>query len=323
MRTTGRDLHIDIPLTRVALQFRPEGMIADKIFPIVPVGKQSDSYLIWSSADAFRTEDDRRSPNNEANVIERTVSSDTYFAKNYALKMPITLEDQKNMDAAYVDELRNGRVTYIKTKLMFNWEKRIANQVTSTSNVGSSSAVTSAWTDYTTGESDPMGDIWTALANVQDATGYAPNRIVFGDSAWRNFRRHADVVNIIHGNDGAGSGRSRLANMEQVKGIFELEDVLIGRAYHNTADEGQSQNLNLLWGDNVLVYYAPMQPTKEAPSFGYSFRWVQSGIPQMQAEVHPYDTRRKSDEVELGYYQNEKITAKQFGFLITAVTSAT
>ncbi len=221
MRTTGRDLHIDIPLTRVALQFRPEGMIADKIFPIVPVGKQSDSYLIWSSADAFRTEDDRRSPNNEANVIERTVSSDTYFAKNYALKMPITLEDQKNMDAAYVDELRNGRVTYIKTKLMFNWEKRIANQVTSTSNVGSSSAVTSAWTDYTTGESDPMGDIWTALANVQDATGYAPNRIVFGDSAWRNFRRHADVVNIIHGNDGAGSGRSRLANMEQVKGIFQ------------------------------------------------------------------------------------------------------
>jgi hypothetical protein len=42
----------------------------------------------------------------------------------------------------------------------------------------------------------------------------------------------------------------------------------------------------------------------------------------MTAERHPYDTKIKSEEVEIGYYQDEKITASEYGFLLVAVNSS-
>jgi hypothetical protein len=42
----------------------------------------------------------------------------------------------------------------------------------------------------------------------------------------------------------------------------------------------------------------------------------------MEAEVHPYDRKTKSEEVELGYYQDEKIVASELSYLITDCNSA-
>ena len=59
------------------------------------------------------------------------------------------------------------------------------------------------------------------------------------------------------------------------------------------------------------------------PSFGYSFRWVAAGIPNFGVERHPFDRKLKTSEIELGYYQDEKVTSTALGVLITAVTSST
>ena len=43
----------------------------------------------------------------------------------------------------------------------------------------------------------------------------------------------------------------------------------------------------------------------------------------MQVERHPFDPKIKVAEVEVGYYQDEKITAPALSFLVTNVTSST
>jgi hypothetical protein len=55
----------------------------------------------------------------------------------------------------------------------------------------------------------------------------------------------------------------------------------------------------------------------------YSYRWAAGGLPNMQAERHPFDPKTKSEEVEVGYYQDEKITGSDYSFLLTAVNSST
>ncbi len=319
MGATGRDLHIDKHLSNVAMNYRPMNMIADLIAPIVPVGKQSDSYPVWSQADALRVEEDKRSPGKPANLITRDVSTDTYFADNYALKTALTLEDRENMDDAFIKQLRDGKATFLKGKVVLGWEYRVAMQVTSGSNVGSYSTVISDWMDTATGNSTPLKDVQTALDNVQDSTGYRPNRLIFGELAWRWFRRHADVIDILYGDTGQGS--PRYASREQIKAIFEVDQFLVGGAYYNTAEEGQALSLTPLWLDNVLAYYCPSAPSIDEPSFTYSFRWTKPGLPNMGVERHPFDTKTKSEEVEIGYYQDEKITSAPLGFLITNVTS--
>src|SRR4030042_628351 len=157
--STGRDLHVNIPLSNVVMAYQPKGMIAEQIAPIVPVMKQSDAFTIYSVAEALTLEDDYRAPSTEAAKIYRSISSDTYFAKGHSLKDDISYEDLRNADANFIFLTRENRDKYIKIKLYLNWERRLALNVTSTSNVGSSSAVGSNWSDLVSGHSDPIADI--------------------------------------------------------------------------------------------------------------------------------------------------------------------
>lgn len=318
MGATSEDLHIDQALSEVALGYRPEGFIADMIMPIVDVAKQSDLYVIWSREDRLRKHDTKRAPGTEAKIIEENVSSETFYAKNYALKARVPIEDFKNADPIYLDNLNTGKTELVMDGLLLDWEVRVANKVTSGSNVGSFSAVGSAWNDGGAG-SDPIGDINTGLDNVQYSTGKRPNRITFGLKAWQVFRRHVDVRNIIFGTNNGGG----YASIEQVKDLFEVEDIQVGGAFQNTAGEGLTENLSAIWDDHVLFHHTPMNPTKERPSFAYSFRWNQAGLPNFQVERHAYDTKKKAQELEVGYYQDEKITGAEYGFLLTNVTSST
>src|ERR1700740_1653411 len=106
----GQDLHINKVITQMAIGYRPRGAIADQIFPVVTVAKQSDLYNIWSRQEALTVEETSRAPGTYARSITRSVSSASYYAKNYALATPITDEDLANMDESYYMQLVNGRV---------------------------------------------------------------------------------------------------------------------------------------------------------------------------------------------------------------------
>lgn len=312
---TGRDLHIDQVLSQMAMGYRPEGFIADMIFPTVPVQKQSDLYMVFNRGDRMRVEDTTRAPGTLARRVTEDVGSATYFAKNYALAAAAVLEDKVNADPMMLAQIYNGKSTYLLDKLLLDWERRVARMVTSGTNVGSSSAVTSGWG----GAGNPIGNINTALDNVYYSNGVRPNRIVMGVEAWRSFRRDSNVRNLIFGTNNGGG----YPNTQQAASLFDVDDILIAGAFQNTAEEGVAESLASIWKDNVLAIYVPPAPAIDRPSFGYNFRWAAAGLPNMQVERHPYDSRTKSEDIEVGYYQDEKITGASYGFLLKAVNSST
>lgn len=316
-QSTGRDLHVDRLLSQMAIGHAQNTTIAGTIAPTVRVDKQGDLYSIFSRADAFRLEAAERSPGAEANKVTRSISSDSYFAKNYALKLPITLEDRENADPVFRQNLWNDGAEYLTDKLLLGWEVRVAALVNATANVGSSAGVSSGWD--TAASSDPIGDIHTAMDNVQDLTGQRPNRLTLGLDAWRSLRRNDQILNRIFGTNNGGG----FPSVAQIANLLEIEKIHVGQAYQNTANESQAEVLAKIWGDNALLSYAPDAPSRDRPSFMYSFRWVPTGVPEMQAERHPYDAKTKTEEVEVGYYQVEKITAAEYGFLLLAVNSDT
>ena len=316
-QSTGRDLHLDKLLSQMAIGVADNTMIAGTIAPVVQVDKQSDAYTVFSRADWFRTEDDKRSPGTEANKLTRVISSDTYFAQNYALKLPITIEDRENADPVYRQNLWGDAAEYVTEKLMLAWEVRIAALAFVSTAVGSSAGVASEWD--AAASSDPIGDINTALDNVQDLTGQRPNRLVFGLDAWRSIRRNDQILDRVHGSDQARPFVTRT----QVGNLFEIPNIHVGEAYRNTANEAQAETLVKVWGDNVLACYTPDSPSRNRPSFMYSYRWATGGLPNMQAERHPFNALTKTEEVEVGYYQDDKITASEYAFLLLAVNSST
>lgn len=140
-----------------------------------------------------------------------------------------------------------------------------------------------------------------------------------GLAAWRSLRRNDQILNRLFGTNNGGGYATR----QQVASLLEVEEILVGAAYKNTGNEAQAESLSSIWGDNVLCYYAPSSPSRDLPSYMYSFRWAPQGMPSMQAERHPFDPKTKTEEVEVGYYQVEKVTGDEYGFLLLAVNSST
>lgn len=316
MSNTARDVHIDQPLSNVAIGYTPQELIAPSISPIVTVGKQSDHYIISSRADMLRLENDKRAPGTYANRITRGTSSETYYAENYALMYPVTDEDRENRDAVFMQSQYNDNIEYTTHKLLLGWENRIAAKVTNTSNVGSSAAVSSAWNDYN--NSDPLGDVESAIDNIHDTTGVRPNQVTFAEQAWRSVKRNVDLRNLVNGTNNGGGYVTR----EQLAKVLEVDKINIGGAYKNTGNEAQEEVLTTVWGDNVLISYTVESPSLVKPSFMYSFRWVKGRIPNMQAIRHAYDTKAHAEDIEVGYYQDEKITAAEYSYLLVGVNSS-
>lgn len=317
--STGRDLHVDQFLTEIAINFRPEGFIADMIAPIVSVQKETNLYPVFNRGETFAIEDTTRSRGTEAKRVTRSVSTNNYAVKNYALAYDVFVEDRANMDAALQFELDAGAVRYLETKLMLDWDKRVTSLVGSASNVSTGFLTGSSWVAGAS-PGDPVSMIWKAMEQVQSQTAQKPNSICFGWQAWNFFRRNLNARNFVLGTNNGGGAVTRQSALD----AFEIDRLIVAGGFYNTSNEAQAAALssNAL-KDSVLVYYAPLAPSRETPSFMYSFRWTDPALGTPFAAIrHPYETRKKVDGIELQYYQDEKITGSEYGALIVGVGSA-
>ena len=315
--STGRDLHVDSLLSQIAINYRPEGMIADQIAPIVSVAKETDGYPVFNRGEAFAIENTARSRTTEANRVTRSVSTAAYQVKNYALAYDTPIEDRANIDAAYAFELEAGAVRYLNDKLMLDWDRRVLTAART--GVSTTFLAGSSWTSLTN-QGDAFSQIIQAKEQIKAATAKTGNSILLGWRAYQWMRRNTAMRNLINGtNNGQG-----ILTRQQMQDVFEVDRFLVADAFYNPANEAQTATFsNYFPADAVMVYYAPMTANRETPSFMYSFRWTapELGVP-MAAIRHPFETRTKVDGIEVGYYQDEKITGSEYGVILTGVGSA-
>lgn len=319
-QSTGRELHVDQPLTQLAINYRPQILIADSIAPVVPVEKQSDFYTVFSRQEFFQLEDTERAPGTEARKVTRSVSSGQYFARNHALGRDVPIEDIANMDAALRFEFDSGAAKYILAKLGLGWEKRITTLAVASTSVGSVFVTNSSWAVTGANAGDPIAAIEAMREYVKGATGQNPNSLWFGWKAWSRMRRNVNARNLLNGtNNGKG-----FVTRQQIKDLFEMDRLIVSDSMWQTANEAQAQGtLTNAAEDRVFLYYAPLAASREDPSWLYTFRWSNPALPApLVVERHPYDSRKKMETIEAGYYQDEKVVAPEYcASLITNVAS--
>ncbi|HDY90304.1 MAG TPA: hypothetical protein ENH82_19565, partial [bacterium] len=269
---TGKDLHFDRPLSNLSVAFRPKNFIVDQIAPIVNVNKRSDLFRIWSKEDGLRVPETYRAPKTPIKRGYTEVSSEQYFAKNYAWGTDNSLEDLDNVDND-IDLVQNS-IEFVTTGLWLGWEDRVSTKLTTAANVGSSVTLsgTDQWTDQTI--SDPIGDIFTGINAVFSTTGFEANKMVIGRKAFQDLQRHPAIIEAVFGDRGSNT----LATAQAIATWFGLEKIIVAKKIKNTADEGAAGiitgSYEEIWGNDVLIYHAPDRPALLTPSFMYSFRWT-------------------------------------------------
>ncbi|MGH7411756.1 MAG: hypothetical protein ACREJ6_11950 [Candidatus Methylomirabilis sp.] len=311
----GRDVHIDQPLSNLLIGYRPQGMAVDRIFPPVPVGKQSDAYFEFDQSEVWRIPDTTRAPGTPAKQVFPKVSSATYFARNYALGTMITIEDRTNADA--VLNLRESQSMMLADLLIMDWELRVAQLVTNSTNVSTVLTVKSGgWSNYET--SGAFVDIDAAIRAVRAGTGYIPNKIAIGWEAWNALKNNKFIRERIFPAAGGGASPG-VATENQIAALFGFDQLVVSGVMRNTAAQNLPISLSDVWGPHALVYYAPDRASLQSPSYAYTFRWNVPGIPSLAVEDLGYDRQRKADMLDVSLYQDEKITGKNFGVWVSSV----
>jgi hypothetical protein len=304
--------HIDVPLSQLAMKVFDGGgdFVASRLFPAVPVDKQSDGYYVMDPDTWLRIPDTKRAPKSPVKRSEWKVSTDTYFAHNRAHGTDHAMETIANADAAI--RIRQTSTMFVTELMLRDLEQRVANQVTSISNVGSGVTLTGTqkWGDYA--NSDPISDVMTGTAFIENNTGLQPNTVVVDKDTDRILRFHPVLRDYIK------YTQSGPVPTNLLQEVFQVDNYWVTRGIYNAAKEGQTASLVNIWGNTFLLTRVTPPSGLQTATFGLGFRWQPEGFPSPFAvERYPHhDRSRKAEVIDSQYFQDEKVVAKNLAYLI-------
>jgi hypothetical protein len=316
MGITARDVHIDRPLSNLVVGFEPVGTIVQNFLPIVDVAKQSDLYFKYDKGDFFRLPSTTvRAPRTKGRTAQFNVSSDSYYATNYALLDEMDYETLVNQDNPLKLDEKAARNLF--NLLNLDMENRVAGVLTDGTSVGSTSAVASKWDSSTAGTSDPFGDIATAKEAIRSTTGMEPNTIILGKQCYDALIRHADILDRIK------YVQKGVVTSDLLASLFDVANVYVGKSVINGGSENLANSFSDVWGTNtVLGHFSAPETDGKNPSLMYGFRWTNPmfGAP-FAVEKWDDPDHRNFTNLRVQYYQDEKIAAPELGYLLSACVS--
>lgn len=306
---TGRDLHVDKLLTQLSLAYRNPSYIADQIFPIVTVMKQSDKLVKYDKSHWFRDEAKLRAPGTKSQGGGWSVDTTaTYFADRFSYRHEISDDDRANADEPF--NLDSEATEFVTDKMQMRREVAFATDFFKTSVWGADKTGGTdftVWSDYAS--STPLTDISDWKDDVEGRIGREPNKLVLGKQVWTKLKWHPDVIDTIK-----YTQRAQMT-IELFAALAELESVLIGRALRTTQAEGTAEasiTLSRIWGKHGLLTYVPPRPSLMTPSAGYTFVWqrVPSAIQYIK---RMRDDEREVDIIEGNSYFDQKAVGTDAG----------
>src|ERR1039458_7630653 len=123
------DVHINVPLTNISIAYIQDAtsFIADDVFPIVPVERQSDVYAQYDRTYWFRDGARLRAPGAESAGSGFEVNFEgTYFAKKYAIHKDI--DDDTRANALAPLDMDRDSTEWITQQLLIRREVQWASQ---------------------------------------------------------------------------------------------------------------------------------------------------------------------------------------------------
>lgn len=271
---TQNQVHVDAILTNASVAYiqSADNFIANKVFPIVPVDKQSDLYFKYTKEDWFRDDAQVRADGAEAAVAGYGLTTDSYYADVYAVKKAIGDQLMANFDSP-LDPLRDG-AKFTAQLIMNRMEAQFVSDfiktgVWGTDYTGVSGTPTSGqfkqWSDLA--NSDPIQDIEAAKTKILSTTGFEANKLVLGYDVYATLRNHPDIIDRVK-----YTGRD-VPDTQYLAQLFGLDEVLVAKAVKNTAAEGQTGSFSFTFGKSALLVHSAPNPGLLMPSAGYSFQW--------------------------------------------------
>ena len=303
MQPTLTDVHVNALLTNLSLMYAQEesAFVARRVFPLVPVSKQSDRYITYSRADFNRNTMRKRAPGTEsAGGGYKLDNNSTYSCDVWSLHKDIDDQIRANADAVLNLDLEATKWLVNQTLISreVDWASNFFGNVWANYlyGVSSGAALGTTFLQWSDDNSSPIKDIRYAKRMVQLAGLYRPNKLVLGRPVFDTLCDHPDFVDRIK--YGQTPGKPAQVTLDAMAALFELDEVLVMDAIINAGaemagvDSGVSTSATLnarinaaesnkfiggasgVDGKGALLCYTPSAPGIMTPGAGYTFSWT-------------------------------------------------
>ncbi|HEV8655639.1 MAG TPA: hypothetical protein VGR85_09030 [Candidatus Limnocylindria bacterium] len=301
-----QDLHIDALMTNFSIAYRNLAAVGDRLFPFVPVTKQSNKFdILDPTKDSFRVRDVRRAPRSRSNTVEWSNGTDTYFCESYAVNTGVDDDERANADDPISPDTRATQ-TALDTMIVAR-EDRIATKATTAASYSAANKQTLAgatqWSDAT---SDPRGVFDTAKSAIRIAVQRIANRSIMPFAV---FQKVALVTKVLDAIKYTNLGVATVGLLQTYLGI---DEIAIAQTIKNTANEGQTAVMADIWGKFCVIAYVEDGAGLGGMSFGKTFRWGEPTVYRWREDP------KHTDFFEPNEKTDEKFVAIDAGYLVSA-----
>lgn len=330
------DVHVNRPLTNISVAFMQSAdkFVASRVFPNIPVSKQSDVYYTYDRGEFNRDEMEERQPGTESAGGSYKIATDLYHARTRAYHKDVPDPVRDNADNPI--NLDREATEFVTLKGLINREVNWAAAYftagdpgdTWTFDVDGDAARSAAFdpTDAANNQvvfwddasSTPIEDVRLLKRFILEETGFMPNALTLGRPVFDALIDHPDIVGRLDRGQTAGPA---IANKESLAALFEVEEILVMDAIKNTGKEGQTAVHSFIGGKSALLSYRPSSPGLLTPSAGYTFSWtarVGSGNDGMRIKRFRMD-HLESDRIEIDMSYDQKKVSADLGAFFGAI----
>lgn len=338
IQPTKSDVHVNRPLTNISIAFvqSRDGFVADKVFPNIPVNKQSDRYFTYDRGEFNRDEMQERAPSTETAGSGYTVdSTPTYYAPVQGFHKDISDQILANYDDPLDAEREVTEYVTLKALLRREvlWVSKyfvtgvwtfeadgVASDPTAAASYDPTSSTDNKMLQWNDAASTPVEDVRAAMTYVHESTGFRPNKFVCGRRVYDKLVDHPDIIARLDRGQTTGPAQ---ANKESLAALFEVDQVLVMDAIRNTAAQGATAVHSFIGGKHALLVYAAPSPGLMTPTAGYTFSWTGylGASPQgMRVKRFRMDAL-ESDRIEIDQAFEQKMVSNELGYFFEGIVA--
>lgn len=276
---TRSQIHVNRPLGSIAIAILQEqsDYIADRVFPVVPVQKQSDRYIVYNRDFWFRSGATKRAPATESAGGGFTIdNTPTYFCDKWAYH--VDLDDDVIANADDPLDPQRDSTEFIMRNILLRREKLfnarymapgVWGGLVTTNSAGilapEDFSPSVAWDNA---NSNPMQDVAKLKTAIRRKTSIKVNKMVVADDVNEALKQHPLVLSRLTYDN------LKVVTEDLLARLFGVDEYIVASAVENEAQEGQTGAYDFICAGRFLLTYAAPAPGIMKPSAGYIFSWA-------------------------------------------------
>lgn len=285
-------------LTGVSNGYVPEGFIAEEVLPAkyVPqstgkIGKYANNHLRL-----VNTLHVGKGPYRQLEAVQ--VSSDSYDIEDHGVFDIITKKDMVNFEDPFDAEVDTALALRLALQIGKEYALSAALRNSSIITNGVTLSGNSRYSQIAHADSQPIQDSVAAHAAIRNATGMRANVVMMSGQVFDYVSRHQQILAALGYTKLPEGGLSK----DSLARVLNVERVLVGEAMYNASKEGQADDLQTIWGSD-MVYARVGAPALRQKVLGYEMR-LNGDTPYETATFMPAMPRKsKGVVVTDGYDQ--------------------